>query len=177
MPGAAAELGLVTQVMSDKDGPGESDRTAGKLAAKPPRALQASKRLMRQPFREQIKAAMKAENEEFSAQVRSEDAKEAFNGFLWKAQPDFARTVNLQPPHRHEKKTIPVIVPRSKHTRQTKRKPRQMEPPDGRATTIPVHGGEEIGPSLIQQTSPQLGITLDEISESFARSKIAFRFC
>jgi enoyl-CoA hydratase/carnithine racemase len=89
----AAELGLVTQVMSDKDVLARATETAGKLAAKPPRALQASKRLMKQPFREQIKAAMKAENEEFSAQVRSEDAKEAFTAFLEKRKPDFARTV------------------------------------------------------------------------------------
>src|SRR6266436_886075 len=61
----AAELGLVTQVLSDKDVLARATETAGKLAAKPTEALQASKRLMKQPFREQIKAAMKAENEEF----------------------------------------------------------------------------------------------------------------
>jgi enoyl-CoA hydratase/carnithine racemase len=65
-----------------------------KLATKPTGALQASKRLMKQPFREQIKTAMKAENEEFSAQVRSEDAKEALTAFLEKRKPDFTRTVN-----------------------------------------------------------------------------------
>ena len=89
----AAELGLVTQVMSDKDVLAKATETARKLAAKPAAALQASKRLMKQPFREQIRAAMKAENEEFSAQVRSEDAKEAFSAFLEKRKPDFTRTI------------------------------------------------------------------------------------
>jgi len=63
-----AELGLVTEVVSDKDVLARATETARKLAAKPAAALQASKRLMKQPFREQIKTAMKAENEEFSAQ-------------------------------------------------------------------------------------------------------------
>jgi enoyl-CoA hydratase/carnithine racemase len=89
----AAELGLVTEVVSDKDVLAKATETAQKLAAKPAAALQASKRLMKQPFREQIKAAMKAENEEFSAQIRSEDAKEAFSAFLEKRKPDFTKTV------------------------------------------------------------------------------------
>jgi enoyl-CoA hydratase/carnithine racemase len=88
----AAELGLVTDVVSDKDVLARATETAQKLAAKPAAALQASKRLMKQPFREQIKAAMKAENEEFSTQVRSEDAKEAFAAFLEKRKPDFTRS-------------------------------------------------------------------------------------
>jgi enoyl-CoA hydratase/carnithine racemase len=89
----AAELGLVTQVVPDQTLLSTASATAQKLAAKPASALQASKRLMKQPFREQIKAAMKAENEEFSAQVRSEDAKEAFTAFLEKRKPDFTRTI------------------------------------------------------------------------------------
>ena len=88
----AAELGLVTEVVPDKDVLAKATEAAQKLAAKPAAALQASKRLMKQPFREQIKAAMKAENEEFSAQVRSEDAKEAFTAFLEKRKPDFTRS-------------------------------------------------------------------------------------
>jgi enoyl-CoA hydratase/carnithine racemase len=89
----AAEIGLVNQVMPDSDVMAKARETAEKLAAKPAAALQASKRLLKQPFREQIKAAMKAENEEFSVQVRSDDAKEAFNAFLEKRKPDFARTL------------------------------------------------------------------------------------
>ena len=58
--GRAAELGLVTKVVSDKDVLATATETAGKLAAKPAAALQASKRLMKQPFREQIKAARRS---------------------------------------------------------------------------------------------------------------------
>jgi enoyl-CoA hydratase/carnithine racemase len=92
----AAELGLVNQVVSDNDVMARARETAEKLAAKPAAALQASKRLIKQPFREQIKAAMKAENEEFSVQVRSDDAKEAFNAFLEKRKPDFTRGTKSQ---------------------------------------------------------------------------------
>jgi enoyl-CoA hydratase/carnithine racemase len=87
-----AELGLVSQVVPDQELLAVATATAKKLAAKATGALQASKRLMKQPFREQIKAAIKAEDEEFSTQVRSEDAKEAFTAFLEKRKPDFTRT-------------------------------------------------------------------------------------
>jgi enoyl-CoA hydratase/carnithine racemase len=88
----AADLGLVTQVVPDQTLLAAATDTANKLAAKPAGALQASKRLMKRPFREQIKAAIKAENEEFSAQVRSADAQEALTAFLEKRAPRFNRT-------------------------------------------------------------------------------------
>jgi len=88
----AADLGLVTQVIPDEDLLTAATETARTLAAKPAGALQASKRLMKAPFREQIKAAIKAEIEEFSAHVRSDDAKEALRAFLEKRPPDFNRT-------------------------------------------------------------------------------------
>jgi enoyl-CoA hydratase/carnithine racemase len=89
----AAELGLVTRVVSDQNLLATATETARKLVAKPAGALQASKRLMKRSVHEQIKAAMKVENEEFSVQVRSEDAKEAFAAFLEKRPPDFNRTM------------------------------------------------------------------------------------
>ena len=87
----AADLGLVTQVVSDRNLLATATEIARKLAAKPAGALQASKRLLKRPFREQIKAAMKAENEAFSALVRSADAKEALTAFLEKRPPNFTR--------------------------------------------------------------------------------------
>jgi enoyl-CoA hydratase/carnithine racemase len=80
----AAELGFVTQVVPDQNLMITATEAARKLAAKPLRALQASKRLMKRPFRDQIKAAIEAENHEFSTQVRSEEAREAFGAFLEK---------------------------------------------------------------------------------------------
>jgi len=88
----AADLGFVTQVVSDQNVLATAMETAQKLAAKPAAALQASKRLLRRPFREQTKAAMKAENEAFSVQVRSDDATEALKAFLEKRRPDFSKT-------------------------------------------------------------------------------------
>src|ERR1700731_2404346 len=88
----AAELGLVTQVMPDKDVMATATLTAEKLVAKPALALRASKRLMKRTFSDQIRAAMKAENEEFSVKGGSDDAKEAFKAFLEKRKPDFTRT-------------------------------------------------------------------------------------
>ncbi len=89
----AADFGLVTRVVSDEDLLATATETARMLTAKPAGALRACKRLMKRPFREQIKAAMKLENEEFSAQVRSQDAKEAFAAFLQKRPPNFARAM------------------------------------------------------------------------------------
>jgi enoyl-CoA hydratase/carnithine racemase len=80
----AAGLGFVTQVVPDQNLMTTATEAARKLAAKPLHALQASKRLMKRPFREQIKAAIDSENHEFSTQVRSEEAREAFGAFLEK---------------------------------------------------------------------------------------------
>ena len=88
----AEELGLVTQVVPDQNLLQVATETARILAAKPAGALQASKRLLKRPHLEQIRAAIKAENEAFSIQVRSDEAKEALTAFLEKRPPDFTKT-------------------------------------------------------------------------------------
>src|SRR5262249_47446833 len=63
----AQELGLVTQVVPGEDVMIVAVETARNLALKPAGALQTSKRLLKRSFREQIKAAMDAENEAFGS--------------------------------------------------------------------------------------------------------------
>jgi enoyl-CoA hydratase/carnithine racemase len=88
----AAELGVVTRVVPNQELLATATDTAQKLAQKPPAALRACKRLLKQSTREQLERAVKLENEEFSERVRSAEAKEAFTAFLEKRRPDFTRT-------------------------------------------------------------------------------------
>jgi len=90
--GEAAELGVVTRVVPNQELLATATDTAQKLAQKPPAALRACKRLMRQSTREQLEQAVRLELEEFSERVRSAEAKEAFTAFLEKRRPDFTRT-------------------------------------------------------------------------------------
>ena len=85
----AAELGIVTRVVPDQHLFATAMETAQKLAAKPGGALRASKRLLKQGFIDQVKAAIKLEMQEFSERVRSAEAKEAFSAFLEKRPPNF----------------------------------------------------------------------------------------
>jgi len=88
----AAELGLATHVVSDEKLLATASETARKLAEKPPGALQACKRLIKRAAREELEQAVKFENGEFAARVRSAEAREAFTAFLEKRPPDFTRT-------------------------------------------------------------------------------------
>jgi enoyl-CoA hydratase/carnithine racemase len=90
-PQRAVELGLVTRVLPDPKLLATATETAQKLAQKPAGALQACKRLMRQPVRAQLEQAAKLENEEYSVRLRSADTKEAITAFFEKRQPDFTR--------------------------------------------------------------------------------------
>ena len=86
----AAELGLVTRVVPDRDLLATATATAHKLAAKPSGALRACKRLIKQASIGQLREAVNIENREFSERVRSAEAKEALSAFLEKRSPNFA---------------------------------------------------------------------------------------
>jgi enoyl-CoA hydratase/carnithine racemase len=83
----AADLGLVTQVVPEETLLATATETARALAEKPPAAVQASKRLIKQAFREQLEQAVKLENEEFAVRVRSDEAKAVFQAFFAKHRP------------------------------------------------------------------------------------------
>jgi enoyl-CoA hydratase/carnithine racemase len=83
----AAELGLVTQVVPDQSVLAAATETARTLAKKSAAALQASKRLMKRAFREQLEQAVKLELEVFAERVRSDDAKQAFLAFFASRKP------------------------------------------------------------------------------------------
>jgi enoyl-CoA hydratase/carnithine racemase len=84
----AAELGLVTSVVPDQKLLAVARETAQTLAKKPAGAVQASKRLMKGIFREQLEQAVKLENQVFAERVRSEEAKDAFKAFFAKRNPE-----------------------------------------------------------------------------------------
>src|SRR5262245_3887383 len=88
----AAELGIVTRVVPDQHLFATAMATAQKLAAKPGGALRASKRLLKQGFIDQVKAAIKFENQEFIERLHSAEAKEALSAFLEKRPPNFNKT-------------------------------------------------------------------------------------
>ena len=88
----AAELGLVTRVVSNHGLMATAMETAQALAEKPLGALQASKRLLRQWSREQTEAAVKVENREYDSRLKSADTKEALTAFFEKRRPDFTKT-------------------------------------------------------------------------------------
>jgi len=84
----AAELGLVTSVVPDQKLQATATETAQILATKPVGAVQASKRLMKGTFREQLEQAVKIENQVFAERVRSDEAKEAFKAFFARRKPE-----------------------------------------------------------------------------------------
>jgi enoyl-CoA hydratase/carnithine racemase len=87
----AVELGLATRIVPEEKLLAAATETAQKLADKPAGALQACKRLMRQPIRAQLEQAAKVENQEYAVRLLSADSKEALTAFFEKRKPIFNR--------------------------------------------------------------------------------------
>ncbi len=86
----AKDFGLVNRVVEPAEVDDVAMQFARRLAAKPPEALRQSKRLMRADPH-QVLARMNAENEVFTRQLSSPEAREAFTAFLEKRAPDFSK--------------------------------------------------------------------------------------
>jgi enoyl-CoA hydratase/carnithine racemase len=80
----ALRLGIVNRVVSAAELGEVAFAAAKKLAAKPPGALRAARKLLRGD-RADIARQMKVESEAFKAALQSDDAKKAFEAFLTKA--------------------------------------------------------------------------------------------
>jgi enoyl-CoA hydratase/carnithine racemase len=78
----AREAGLVNALVAPEELVAFALARAQALAAKPAGALEATKRLLRQPLRDQAKEAIGREAAEFVERLRSSEAAEAFGAFF-----------------------------------------------------------------------------------------------
>jgi enoyl-CoA hydratase/carnithine racemase len=82
----AARLGLVTQVVPERQLLITARETAKQLAEKPAHALQAFKRLLRLALRDQLVKSVGLENDNFATRVGSAEAKDVFAAFFARHQ-------------------------------------------------------------------------------------------
>jgi enoyl-CoA hydratase/carnithine racemase len=87
----AVDCGIANAVLPAGEVLKHARRMAERFNAMPPGAVQDAKRLMRQPQREAIRAAITAEAEIFGPRLRSPEAREAFQAFFEKRRPDFSK--------------------------------------------------------------------------------------
>lgn len=85
----ACTWGIANKVVGREQLHAEAQRIADRIAQKPAGALALAKGLMRNT--ERVLEHMERESKIFSAQLRSEEAKEAFSAFAEKRKPDFSR--------------------------------------------------------------------------------------
>ena len=89
---AAYRMGLVNVIKPRSSLESELAELANRLAAKPPEALQLTKKLLKGDALEAAVSARLAEEEvHFERQLRSPEAREAMAAFLQKRKPDFSR--------------------------------------------------------------------------------------
>ncbi len=86
----ARRLGVVNHVAEAEEIEPMIARVAASLAAKPPQALRATKRLLRGDPAE-LEAAILAESKVFAERLLSAEAREAFSAFLEKRPPDYGK--------------------------------------------------------------------------------------
>ncbi len=86
----AESIGLVTVVSAPGEALLDARNAANKLTAKPPAAVRAAKRLLREPIRRQLESVLQDEGATFVTCLGSPEANEAFSAFFEKRLPDFS---------------------------------------------------------------------------------------
>jgi enoyl-CoA hydratase/carnithine racemase len=86
----AVQAGIVNRIVPAHDLEAQTLKAAKRLAAKPPGALAAARKLMKGDPAD-ILAQVKREGEVFAERLASPEAKEAFPAFMEKRPPDFSR--------------------------------------------------------------------------------------
>jgi enoyl-CoA hydratase/carnithine racemase len=87
----AREYGLINQVLADDAVIERARSVAQTLARKPAAALRATKQLMRAPLAVPLAQVIDREVEVFSQRLVSPEAREAFDAFLSKREPNFGK--------------------------------------------------------------------------------------
>jgi enoyl-CoA hydratase/carnithine racemase len=87
----AREVGIVNQVLADDEVLARAQAVADALVRKPAASLRATKALLRAPVAEQVEQVIDREIEVFSQRLVSPEAREAFEAFMTKRQPNFEK--------------------------------------------------------------------------------------
>lgn len=86
----AASFGMVTHVTDDGKTLEAANALAERIAKRPPGAVRAAKRLLREPIRRRIEPVLQDEGATFVTCLGSPEAHEAFSAFFEKRAPDFS---------------------------------------------------------------------------------------
>ncbi len=90
-PEQAVDCGIANAVLPPLEVLPHARRVAERFNQLPPSGVRETKRLMRAPTLDAVRAAMKAEATEFTARLRGPEAREAFQAFFEKRKPDFSK--------------------------------------------------------------------------------------
>lgn len=86
----ADDMGMLSGVSAPGEALLDARDAANKLAVKPPGAVRAAKRLIREPVRRQLESVLQDEGATFVTCLGSPEANEAFSAFFEKRLPDFS---------------------------------------------------------------------------------------
>ncbi len=90
-PEQAVECGIANAILPSGEVVAHARRVAERFNSLPPSSVRATKKLMRDPMRESVLAAMRPEITVFGERLRGPEAREAMQAFFEKRKPDFSK--------------------------------------------------------------------------------------